>query len=219
MIRFTISLLAGVAALGFASSAFAADLIVDEPAMPGVVAASGNWDGAYIGVFGGYGAATFTDDEEEYFGDVDATGYLLGITAGANFSLSEGIVGGVVGDVAWSNMDGYDSNYDSNINVNWLGSLRGTLGFDGGSIMPYLTAGLAFANATIDQYDGYRNDSQTHIGWTVGAGIAIAVTDNMSIDLLYRYSDYGTKDYDLYYDSESIGLTSHTAQVGLNWKF
>ena len=96
MNRTIITLLAGVATLGFVSSTYAADLIVDaEPMAPMYEAASGNWDGAYIGVFGGYGWGTLTDEEgywdlvdEEY----DTTGWLVGLTAGADFTVSEAIV-------------------------------------------------------------------------------------------------------------------------------
>ena len=49
----SVFVLAGTVALGLISPAFAADLMIDEPAMPGMVeAAGGNWEGMYLGVFG-----------------------------------------------------------------------------------------------------------------------------------------------------------------------
>lgn len=224
MTRFTISLLTGVAVLGFASTTFAADLIVDEPAaMPGVVAASGNWDGAYIGVFGGYGWGTFSDNDEDgyfYTDDYkqDAPGWLLGVDVGYNFSLGGGLVAGVVADAAWSNQSG-TSEWPVETTIDWQASLRGKLGVDAGTFMPYLTGGLAVAGATVDDQFYDYTDSQTHIGWTVGAGVDIAVADNMTVNLEYRYSDYGNKDYDVYYSDSSIGLKNSTLTVGLNWKF
>src|SRR5690606_3654240 len=81
--------------------------------------------------------------------------------------------------------------------IDWQGSLRGIVGFDGGAFLPYLTGGLAFANATRHSpLFGGEDADATHIGWTVGAGVKFAVTDNMNIDLLYRYSDYGAQVYD-----------------------
>lgn len=216
-----------VAGLAFSAPAAAADLIIEEPAMPGVVDVGGNWDGFYLGIFAG--AASYTLSESEAFaqlatdGEIGLSGGLIGVAAGANFYLSDNIVGGIVGDIAWANLNGEGdyTPYAAEANVNWLGSVRGKLGLDAGAIMPYLTAGLAFANAEVTDYDiggaGY-SDSNTHIGWTAGAGVEIAATEDLSIDILYRYSDYGAKEYDVYGDTEA-GLSGHSITAGLNWKF
>lgn len=219
MNRFAIALLAGVAGVSIMSSAFAADLIVDEPAEVGVVDVGGNWDGPYIGVFAGYGWGTATQSitDDIFDGDsMDLTGWLVGVTAGANFTLTDGIVAGIVGDIAWTDISAFDDSFDTSIDMNWAGSLRGKLGFDGGAFLPYLTAGLAVMNATID-YDG-DVDTNTHVGWTVGAGVEFAATESLSVDLLYRYSDYGAQTYVVNPDSD-VNFTTHTVQVGLNWSF
>lgn len=219
MKHLAISLLAGVAALGFASSTYAADLIIEQPAEVGVVDVSGNWDGVYVGAFAGYGWGSADQEitDDIFTGDtLDLTGWFIGLTAGANFTVSDGIVAGIVGDIAWSDIGGFDDEFDTSVDIDWFGSLRGKLGFDGGAFLPYLTAGLAVAGATID-YDP-DVDSNTHIGWTVGAGVEFAVADNMSIDLLYRYSDYGTQTYVVDPDAD-VSLTAHTIQLGLNFRF
>ncbi|RYE47379.1 MAG: porin family protein [Hyphomicrobiales bacterium] len=222
MNRFAIALLAGVAGVSVMSSAFAADLIIDEPAPAvGIVSTTGNWDGLFIGAFAGAGWGTVTD-EDGYFGngidaETDLTGWQLGVNAGANFTVSEAIVAGIVGDIAWTDLNG-DVDADSSYSVDWAGSIRGRLGFDGGAFLPYVTAGVAFANATVT--DGALEDTQTHIGWTVGAGVEFAVADNVSLDLQYRYTDYGSKDYELgAAPTESFGLTSHAVTAGVNFRF
>ena len=220
----SVFVLAGTVALGLISPAFAADLMIDEPAMPGMVeAAGGNWEGMYLGVFGGYSWGSFTDEEFGYYfpdDKLDVDGFHLGVAAGANFYLSDSVIAGVVGDLAWSNQTGSLSDYNSEGTINWFGSVRGKLGYDAGAYMPYLTAGLAFANGTFFQTSlGPNTDTQTHVGWTAGAGVAIAVTDSMSIDLSYRYADYGSRDYDIYNPDSELGLTDHIVSVGLNWKF
>jgi opacity protein-like surface antigen len=92
------------------------------------------------------------------------------------------------------------------------------LGIDAGTFMPYVTAGLAFANATAtDEYYDYE-DTQTHVGWTAGVGVEIAASENMSIDLQYRYNDFGSADYDLY-DTASLSLTSQQVTAGLHFRF
>jgi outer membrane immunogenic protein len=220
MNRFAIALLAGVAGVSVMSSAFAADLIISEPAPAvGVVSTTGNWDGLYLGAFAGYGWGTLDDSVNDGLDltnfEADLTGWQVGVAAGANFTVSEAIVAGIVGDIAWSDISGSEgtSTYD----VDWTGSIRGRLGFDGGAFLPYVTAGVAFANATAS--DGVNEDTQTHIGWTVGAGVEFAVADNVSLDLQYRYTDFGAKDYALGVNPTELSLTSHAVTAGVNFRF
>jgi len=225
----SILLAAGVSTLVLASAAHAADLIIDtEPMMPGIVETSTSWDGAYVGVFGGYGWGELGFDNDAP-GDLSPEGWLLGVNAGVNFTLGNGIIAGVVGDIAWSDMN--DSFSDdlggdppviasATSTIDWVGSLRGRVGLDAGSFMPYLTAGLAVAHNTFETTFPFDDsDDQIHVGWTVGAGVEVAVADNVSLDLLYRYSDYGDATYTLNDTEGDIGLTSHALTVGINFGF
>lgn len=229
MKRITTALLATVAAAGLMSSAYAADLIIEEPAEVGVVDVGGNWDGAFVGVFGGagWGAA-----DHEYSGGVgndidDMTGWLFGVDAGFNFTVGSGLVLGVVGDIAWANIEGNILNapvggYDEITHIiNWQGSVRGRVGFDGGAFMPYLTGGLAFANATRQTFDTDDGPfTNTHVGWTVGAGVEFAATEDVSIDLQYRYSSYGDEIYnDGGLTVPKVSLTTHAITAGVHWNF
>jgi outer membrane immunogenic protein len=224
MNRLAISLLTGVAALGFISSVQAADLIISEPApVVGVVNTGGNWDGVYVGAFAGYGWGTLTAEDDDFAPpgtDYDISGWQLGVAAGANFTISEAIVAGLVADIAWADIGGSNDDFAPlEYNINWLASVRGRLGFDGGAFLPYLTAGLAVANNTVGIDGGGPDDTQTHIGWTVGAGVEFAVADNISLDLLYRYSDYGSKTYAFDGGVSDFNLTAHTISAGVNFKF
>lgn len=131
---------------------------------------------------------------------------------------------GVVGDLAWADMADTiaQGQASATSTVDWQGSLRGRIGLDGGASLPYLTAGLAFAHQTLEGTNGIvtYSDDQTHVGWTVGAGVGVAATENLSVDLLYRYSDYGAAGYSLGGNpAVDVGLTSHTLTVGLNFSF
>jgi outer membrane immunogenic protein len=198
----------------------AADLIIDEPmASPGVVDVGGNWEGVYLGAFIGGASGDFDDEIDgdwfDYDDSMGLSGWLVGVNAGVNFYITDGIVGGIVGDIAWSDVSGEYEEY-AEYTINWQGSVRGKLGFDAGTFMPYLTGGLAFANGTF-YHVMPGSDAQTSLGWTVGAGVEIAATEDLSIDVLYRYSDFGTKSY---HDNPSeLSLNSHAVTVGLNWKF
>ena len=219
MNRILLSLLAGTAALSMASAVQAADLLIRQPSAPGYIdigGSSGGWDGAYIGGFVGYGWGTALDTDNDLFSDdLDVDGWTAGVTLGANFTVAPGFVLGAAGDIAWANYGGFEApSYD--FDVNWTGSLRGRAGYDAGAFMPYVTAGLAFAGATTS--DGPNDSTQMHFGWTAGAGVEVAVADQVSLDLQYRYSDYGTANYDLPSDP-TIDLNTHAVTAGVNFKF
>lgn len=229
MKRIITALLTTVAGVGLMSSAFAADLIVEQPVMPGIVDAGGNWDGPFIGVFagGGWGRAN-----HEYSGGVgndidDMSGWLVGVDAGFNFTVGSGLVLGVVGDIAWSDIKGSLLNApvggynEIKQKIDWQGSVRGRVGFDGGAFMPYLTGGLAFAHGVRETFGPPAGPFEnTHVGWTVGAGVEFAATEDLSIDVLYRFSDYGEEVYNTSGSTTpKVSLQTHTLTAGLHWNF
>jgi len=224
MNRFSLTLLAGVAVLSLATGVQAADLLVNSsaPSYGGYTSPTGTWDGAYVGGFVGYGWGTVTQESTDVlFGgtedDVALDGWTLGATLGANFTVAPGFVLGAAGDIAWSGIGGYEPVNAVDYDINWTGSLRGRAGYDAGAFMPYLTAGLAFAGATGS--DEGEDSTQIHFGWTAGGGVEVAATENMSVDLQYRYSDYGKADYSLPTDDASLGLTTHALTAGVNFRF
>ena len=241
MNRFSLALMAGAAGLAIMSSAHAADLIMEEAPMVGVVDVSGSWEGPYVGIFGGWATGTADDDPANGgFGvpgsypdgiDIGMDGWLVGVKAGANFYLTDTVVAGIVGDLAWSDISGeFDEsvppfNYDGTAHsINWQGSVRGIVGVDAGSFLPYLTAGLAFAEG--QRFSPYADlgdePTATHMGWTVGAGLEMAVTEQISANLEYRYSDFGSADYDWTTagaTDRTIGLSTHAITAGLNFRF
>jgi len=227
MKHITTILLATVAAAGLMSSAYAADLIIEEPAEVGVVDVGGSWDGAFIGGFigAGWGLADHEPAGGGVGNDVDLSGWLIGVDAGFNATVGSGIVLGIVGDVAWSNLSGTNENPPINFDevsqdIDWMASLRGRVGFDGGAFLPYLTAGLAVAHSNRQTVGFVSEFDNTHIGWTVGAGVEFAVSEELSIDLLYRYSDYGSEVYNPSPATvPEVSLTTHTIQAGLHWNF
>ncbi len=223
-------MLGAAATLALGSASHAADLIVEEAPVYVAPAAGGAWDGLYVGVFGGWasGSADHTNSGFDADGaDADLDGWLLGVRAGVNFTLTNGIVAGLVGDVAWSDISGTYVDApaigDSTNTINWQGSIRGLVGFDGGAFMPYLTGGLAFASATheVEFAEPVLSVDATHVGWTLGAGVEVAVAENVSLNLEYRYSDFGGADYDHESDftPPEFDLTTHAITAGVNFRF
>jgi outer membrane immunogenic protein len=204
-----------------AGVAQAADLI-DVPEAP-MAPVAGNWDGLYVGAFAGYGFGSFDDVDEDYplDGGFDLSGYTAGVVAGLDMDMGNGIVAGIAADIASSGIEGVDEDYnvgggDFTAKVNYTASLRGKLGFDQGTYLPYLTAGLALAQVEVADY--LESQTKTHVGFTVGAGVEVAVSEQISLDLQYRYSNYGSQGYSLDSSIEA-GISAHTLTAGLNFRF
>lgn len=210
-------LLLGAATVTVLSSgAYAADLALPHAAAPAIVAAT-NWDGPYIGANVGYTWA-HSDNTGGSIGDFDMTGGSIGAQVGYNFHLTDGIVAGVQGDIAWANVTGSSAGGGISDNVDWNGAITGRLGYDAGQFMPYVLAGIAFANSDRDGFGG-NSDTETHTGWTVGAGVEAVLADHLTGFVEYRYTDYGRQTYSNLYSDPEIGLTGSSVRVGLNYHF
>ena len=222
MNRISLLILAGAATLMSASAASAADLLINQPAPSygnDFGGSTGGWDGAYIGGFVGYGWGTLAAENTDVIDapEIDISGWTVGAKLGANFSVGSGLVLGAEGDVAWAGIGGYDSGNATDFDGNWTSSLRARAGYDAGAFMPYLTGGLAIAGATASS--GGNDSTQTHFGWTAGAGVEVAATEQISIDLSYRYSDYGQATYDVGGGPDDLDLSTHAVTAGVNFKF
>ncbi|SFZ81367.1 outer membrane immunogenic protein [Devosia enhydra] len=200
-----------VASAAMVMSASAADLYV--PAQPFVPASPAeSWSGAYIGANLGYGFGGIADDDTPPYED-DIDGWLAGVQAGYNVNLG-GVVLGVEGDIAWTNLQVQEDDGDFEVGdgIDWVGTIRGRAGFDAGMFLVYGTAGVAFAGASIFDYD-----SEILTGWVAGAGVEAMVTENVSLKAEYLYHDFGFTDFEDY----GYGVSSNfsTIKVGANFHF
>ena len=130
-----------------------------------------------------------------------------------------------------------ESSWESKITS--FGTVRGKLGyafngpmlwFGGLSWMPYVTGGYAWARnkLTFHSEDGLTSqDTQTHSGYTVGAGFTYAITQNVSWTAEYLFLGLGSKRYNIFVDQDvgvpaganfgSINL--NVFRTGLNFRF
>lgn len=231
MNKFALSLLAGVSALGFASATYAADLVVYNPVVDNY-AISDTWSGAYVGahVGWGWGNVDVTDASGDLSGidSYSLTGWLAGVQAGANVQM-DSIVLGLEGDIAWANITGDSDDADEDIlgtDINWLGTIRGRVGFAADSFLLYGTAGVAFAGVDswmIDTWgvDETFTDSSTRIGWVAGIGAEAMVADNVSLKAEWLYHDFGSADFSFDNGDETAtqSLTVSTFKIGANFHF
>ena len=60
-------------------------------------------------------------------------------------------------------------------------------------------------------------------GWTAGAGVDYAATDNVIVRLEYRYTDYGRKDFTADLDGLELGASNkfktNEIRLGVAYKF
>nr|WP_269152228.1 outer membrane protein [Xanthobacter oligotrophicus] len=201
-----------------------------QPAIPVAVPAPVfSWTGFYIGANAGYGWGSGQDALGGSLGGagIDPKGWFGGGQAGYNYQFSNNVVAGIEADIQGGDISasasgplggqlggqlgvlGLSSTLDS------FGTVRGRLGYAFGPILPYVTGGFAWGNNSID-YLG-ASQSQTHTGWTAGAGIEYALTDHWTAKTEYLYTDLGSKFYDTL--GASAGVTAQTAKIGINYKF
>jgi outer membrane immunogenic protein len=209
-----IALATGIALVALTGGAFSADLsrpVYSAPVAVHVTAPSTSWDGPYVGAHIGYGWGTVSSSLAS---SASPTGFLAGAQVGYNFHLSDMIVAGVQGDLSWDNASGTYSPGTDTFRENWDGAVVGRLGVDVNGILPYVEAGVAFANATVTTATP-NTFSATHTGWTAGVGVQFALADKLSADVEYRYSDYGSQTY----GNGTDHFTDSTVRVGLNYGF
>lgn len=182
----------GAGALALTASAgmaFAADLPTYTPPPASQVynpAPAFSWTGPYLGLTGGYGWGS-------------SSGLKGGGYAGYNFQINPNWVVGVEGDLMAS---GQRTNH-------WDSSVRGRLGYAYDRYLFYGTGGVAFGDI--------RNNgsSKTRTGWTLGAGVEAALTNNMTARVEYRYTDLGSTTV----GGSSASHNSNDLMVGVGFKF
>ena len=184
-----------------------------------------NWSGAYVGAQLGYAwsdvdARDFSPlvipNSVRYGYDVD--GFIGGGYLGFNWQ-TQGLVLGLEADVEYTDLDDRDGSRSHFTDVNWMGSVRGRLGFVADRALFYVTGGWAFAD--VDTRNAALNISYGDIrhGWTLGAGTEYAFSDNLIGRLEYRYSDFGDDSRRVGNDRDRSDLDMHALRAGLAFKF
>lgn len=206
---------AGFAVLAGAMPALAADAIVDvppAPAAPMIEAPVASWAGPYAGVQLGYG---FSGRTETPAGDLDTDGFIGGGFAGYNFQNGMFVYGGEV-DLNYANLESDVPGVSSKTSLD--GSLRARIGVAAtDNILVYGTAGGAAQSLKVS--DGFGSDRNTLLGWTAGAGVDVKVTENIFARAEYRYTDFGSKDFNTGSGEQSISSRDNRVMFGLGVKF
>ncbi|WP_336294515.1 outer membrane protein [Bartonella sp. CB169] len=119
----------------------------------------------------------------------------------------------------------------------WSGATRVRLGFEAAPrFLPYVSAGVAYTQVqslgeskvarvasniespvfVVDK-DGATNDTNTLFGYTLGAGVDLAMTDKVILRAEYRYADFGKSKYAG--EGYKLKYTTNDFRVGVAYKF
>jgi outer membrane immunogenic protein len=196
-----------------------------------------DWSGFYLGVSGGYAGSHMGIVTESAVPpldgltmDFDMAGGLLGATAGVNLQ-SGNLVFGIEGDLSRSNVSGdadpINLGGDDAIlttHLDWLGTLRGRVGFASDSLLLFVTGGLAAGGisgvVTNFPVDGTTSKADgTQYGYVIGAGLEAALTEAISVKAEVLHVDLGTAPYDLPPLTANAHPTANIVRVGLNYRF
>lgn len=165
-----------------------------------------DWSGLYAGATLGYGGGDTAG------GNID--GFALGATLGRNWQINR-VLAGVEGDIAYTGI-GYNG-FGDRFDVDWLGTVRGRIGYVFDRFVVYGTAGIAWASAEYAQAGATR--SRTHTGTALGAGLEARVFENVSAKAEYVYVDLNGRSYDVGASDPNVEPDMHLLRVGLNYRF
>lgn len=198
-----------------------------------------NWTGAYVGAQAGYGWWQAQYYDGDYLSDPDPSGLSGYLYAGYNHQFENRAVVGLDAEIGTSNANGvgyqcYDDSPDICIaNVHSTGKVgleaaaRIRLGYAYDRFLPYVAAGVSFARHEFAFFDDVNNivpfrRDELRAGWNIGAGVDWAVSEHLIVRTEYRYSDYGSPNFDTGSWAGSrvdIDLAVHSARLGVAYKF
>ncbi|CAM5765060.1 porin [Labrys miyagiensis] len=211
-------------------TATAADLAPQpvEPVVPVIVPFS--WTGFYAGVHAG---AVFTNSSARVggvdFNSLDNTGFIGGAHLGYNYQFDGGFVVGLEGDIDYTSLDKDTSTvlggtlFTANIKSEWQGSIRARVGYAFDRFLPYITGGVAFGDEKFTAVQTVPfarvSNSDTRTGWTIGAGLEYALTDNWLLRGEVRYTDFGHNSFTNLGVPARVKLNEVSTTLGVSYKF
>jgi len=192
-----------------------------------------DWTGFYVGGHFGYGGGSLGPGtnplpEQGVLFPHSVTGLIGGYQIGYNRELANRVVLGIEADSTFTSpLDhsafGRMPPVPFNSTIDYVGTVRGRVGYAFDRIMPYVTGGFAWGHARVDINDGSgATIGHSQFGWTAGAGVEFAVSGDWSAKLEYEYVDLARQGYDLsgfLLPGVAIDPRIHLLKFGLNYHF
>jgi outer membrane immunogenic protein len=196
-----------------------------------------NWTGIYAGANLGWGFANNTDTGvlRLFVAPLTTTstgtanGAVAGGQIGFNYQINA-VVLGIEGDFDWSGLSSTAAVplVSETSKLQWIGTVRGRAGFALDRVLLYGTGGVAFIglsdNINVTGFGNIFSAAQTNVGWTVGAGVEGALTQNLTVraEYLFVQSNYslsgpialvgGTLSY-------TGTISDNIVRAGINFKY
>lgn len=227
--------------VAIASPASAADLPARTapPLSPVFAQPVFNWTGFYVGVNAGLGwsnggdATVFTPGGGVVgLSGSGGSGFAGGGQIGYNFQ-SGALVYGLEADLQYADLNS-DSNFAGagfgflglagGSGGQYFGTVRARVGYAMDRTLLYVTGGLAYGGINSSWFG---DESTDNVGWTIGAGVEYALTNNWTVRVEGLYVNLGANDRTvalpgpggIYTVTGGSGDGGGVARVGLNYKF
>jgi outer membrane immunogenic protein len=168
-----------------------------------------NWTGVYAGVNAGVGGGNIKGGS--------ATGGLVGGQVGFN-AQADRVVLGVEGDITSSGFEhkGFNGGGQT-FKQKWVGTVRGRAGYAFDQVLVYGTAGAAGAQSEFSDFGGKK--TQQTVGWAVGAGGEVKLTERISARGELMHYSLGTGTYQTPVATYKIDARTNVLRAGLNYRF
>ncbi|HEY5207894.1 MAG TPA: OmpA family protein [Stellaceae bacterium] len=196
--------------------------------LPATMAQAADWSGPEIGVQGGYGwgstsgALKGPPSVPYHF---NPTGAIGGAHAGYNWQSGPfvfGIEGDADGSYQFKSFQDPAPNVAVDDRIYFDASLRGKAGLSFDRFLAYGTAGGALADVSTRYSVGpltWSPARSIRFGWTAGAGIDYAVTNNWAIGVEYRYTDLSSHSVANAVFADTNQLTYNAVRAALTYRF
>jgi high affinity Mn2+ porin len=190
-----------------------------------------SWSGFYVGGHLGYGRGHASDSAADPIPANKALGSLFGgLQLGYNHVLKSGILLGVESDFSFpSFLSGDDvarirSTPQGTLaeKIDYIGRLRGRIGYAFDNWLVYGTAGFAWSQARFVETSALTGDEDKAFsargGWVLGAGAEVAIAPDWSARLEYLYDNFGKAAVTMPSGARSEStFDTHTLRLALNW--
>jgi outer membrane immunogenic protein len=175
----------------------------------------GRWDGLYFGINYAYATGWTAVAGTSGAFDLSTSGSMGTAFAGYNWQLGRAVAG-LEADIGFGGLSGSEN--DVSADLNSLGSLRGRLGYLlTPDFLVYGTAGFAWANFDFEAAGDTQSD--TLLGYQVGAGAELMFSDPWSLKLEYVYTDLDAATLSHNGVSNTYEPDFHTIRAGLSFNF
>jgi outer membrane immunogenic protein len=166
----------------------------------------------YVGVMGGIaGAHQDVQDpvDDPPYGE-DPTITSLGVLAGARWHMGDYVAGGELDIAAALNGDFTDNSFQVN-EEKGTAHARLLLGRELGPVTLFAAGGIAAARLRYQSGNTFEN--ATFVGWTVGAGADVRVSDHVSVRAEFLHDDFGNHTFSDDYNGSWTENTVRAAAI------